>query len=101
IRFFKKSLIGWLFIIKPYLIKFFTLNSSAVFYFFKIMEEWKMRKMNYQNVKGTQDYLPNEEVVRRDIKRTIEDVFIQYGYKPLETPILNYTELLASKYGGG
>ncbi len=65
------------------------------------MEEWKMRKMNYQNVKGTQDYLPNEEVVRRDIKRTIEDVFIQYGYKPLETPILNYTELLASKYGGG
>nr|WP_144924656.1 histidine--tRNA ligase [Paenibacillus bovis] len=60
-----------------------------------------MRKMNYQNVKGTQDYLPNEEVVRRDIKRTIEDVFIQYGYKPLETPILNYTELLASKYGGG
>ncbi|MFC5465973.1 histidine--tRNA ligase [Lederbergia graminis] len=60
-----------------------------------------MRKMNYQNVKGTQDYLPNEEVVRRDIKRTIVDVFIQYGYKPLETPILNYTELLASKYGGG
>src|SRR5690606_36109891 len=42
-----------------------------------------------------------EEVVRRDIKRTIEDVFIQYGYKPLETPILNYTELLTSKYGGG
>src|SRR5699024_539145 len=27
--------------------------------------------------------------------------FIQYGYKSLETPILNYTELMASKYGGG
>ncbi|WP_281366461.1 histidine--tRNA ligase [Paraliobacillus salinarum] len=60
-----------------------------------------MKKMNYQNVKGTQDYLPNAEVVRRDIRRTLEDVFIQYGCKPLETPILNYTELLASKYGGG
>ncbi|MCM3671857.1 histidine--tRNA ligase [Mesobacillus maritimus] len=57
--------------------------------------------MDYQNVKGTQDYLPKAEVVRRDIRRTLEDVFIQYGCKPLETPILNYTELLASKYGGG
>ncbi|MBY0123800.1 histidine--tRNA ligase [Bacillus sp. S/N-304-OC-R1] len=57
--------------------------------------------MDYQNVKGTQDYLPNEEIVRRNIRRTLEDVFIQYGYNPLETPILNYTELLASKYGGG
>ncbi|KWW16597.1 histidyl-tRNA synthetase [Peribacillus simplex] len=60
-----------------------------------------MRKMDYQNVKGTQDYLPDTEVIRRGIRRTIEDVFIQYGCKPLETPILNYTELLASKYGGG
>ncbi|WP_102028941.1 histidine--tRNA ligase [Salirhabdus sp. Marseille-P4669] len=60
-----------------------------------------MKKMDYQNVKGTQDYLPNDEVIRREIRRTLEDVFIQYGCKPLETPILNYTELLASKYGGG
>lgn len=60
-----------------------------------------MEKMDYQNVKGTQDYLPDAEVVRRDIRRTLEDVFIQYGCKPLETPILNYKELLASKYGGG
>nr|WP_275950858.1 ATP phosphoribosyltransferase regulatory subunit [Cytobacillus citreus] len=60
-----------------------------------------MKKMDYQNVKGTQDYLPNDEVVRRNIRRTLEDVFTQYGCKPLETPILNYTELLASKYGGG
>ncbi|MEH6945197.1 histidine--tRNA ligase, partial [Bacillus sp. JJ722] len=60
-----------------------------------------MRKMDYQNVKGTQDYLPGAEVVRREIRRTLEDVFIQYGCMPLETPIINYTELLASKYGGG
>jgi histidyl-tRNA synthetase len=61
----------------------------------------KMKKMDYQNVKGTQDYLPEAEVIRREIRRTLEDVFIQYGCKPLETPILNYTELLASKYAGG
>ncbi|WP_423410216.1 histidine--tRNA ligase [Heyndrickxia sp. MSNUG] len=60
-----------------------------------------MKKMDYQNVKGTQDYLPEAEILRRKIRRTLEDLFIQYGCKPLETPILNYAELLASKYGGG
>ncbi|MFE8697608.1 histidine--tRNA ligase [Cytobacillus sp. FJAT-53684] len=60
-----------------------------------------MRKMNYQNVKGTQDYLPNAEKVRKEITKILEYTFVQYGCKPLETPILNYTELLASKYGGG
>ncbi|GIN85818.1 histidine--tRNA ligase 1 [Heyndrickxia sporothermodurans] len=60
-----------------------------------------MKKMDYQNVKGTQDYLPEAEETRRKIRRTLEDVFIQYGCQPLETPILNYEELLASKYGGG
>ncbi len=57
--------------------------------------------MDYQNVRGTQDYLPEQEATRRVIRRTLEDTFIAYGCKPLETPILNYTELMASKYAGG
>lgn len=60
-----------------------------------------MKKMDYQNVRGTQDYLPRQEIVRRNIRRTLEDTFIAYGCQPLETPILNYTELMASKYAGG
>ncbi|MEK4423753.1 histidine--tRNA ligase [Solibacillus sp. FSL K6-1523] len=60
-----------------------------------------MKKMDYQNVRGTQDYLPEQEVVRRKIRKTLEDTFISYGCKPLETPIINYTELMASKYAGG
>lgn len=60
-----------------------------------------MRKLDYQNVRGTQDYLPEQEVVRRKIRRTLEDTFITYGCKPLETPIINYTDLMASKYAGG
>lgn len=60
-----------------------------------------MRKMDYQNVKGTQDYLPNQEMIKRTIRRTLEDTFIAYGCHPLETPILNYTDLMASKYAGG
>ncbi|MED3550833.1 histidine--tRNA ligase [Cytobacillus praedii] len=60
-----------------------------------------MKKMKVQNVKGTQDYLPNDEMVRKEITKVLEATFVQYGCKPLETPILNYTEILASKYGGG
>jgi len=60
-----------------------------------------MKKMDYQNVRGTQDYLPEQELIRRKIRRTLEDTFIAYGCKPLETPILNYTNLMASKYAGG
>lgn len=60
-----------------------------------------MKKMDYQNVRGTQDYLPDQETIRRTIRRTLEDTFILYGCKPLETPILNYTKLMASKYAGG
>ncbi|MFE3573157.1 histidine--tRNA ligase [Lysinibacillus sp. NPDC059133] len=60
-----------------------------------------MKKMDYQNVRGTQDYLPEQEALRRKIRRTFEDTFIAYGCKPLETPILNYTDLMASKYAGG
>ncbi|TSB48505.1 histidine--tRNA ligase [Alkalicoccobacillus porphyridii] len=60
-----------------------------------------MKKMSYQNVKGTQDFMPEEQTTRRKIQRVLEETFTAYGCKPLETPILNYTSLLASKYAGG
>jgi len=35
-----------------------------------------MKKMDYKNVRGTQDYLPEQECIRRNIRRTLEDTFI-------------------------
>ncbi|GIN12254.1 histidine--tRNA ligase 1 [Shouchella clausii] len=60
-----------------------------------------MKKWDYQNVRGTQDYLPEDESVRVWLRRVLEEVFQQYGCKPMETPMINYADLLASKYGGG
>ncbi|KGA95822.1 histidyl-tRNA synthase [Alkalihalobacillus alcalophilus ATCC 27647 = CGMCC 1.3604] len=61
-----------------------------------------MRKnVEIKNVKGTIDYLPKEESVRRKVRRTLEDIFMAYGCLPIETPIINEVQLLASKYGGG
>lgn len=54
-----------------------------------------------RNVKGTKDYMPQEQGLRNRIRQTFEEVFAAYGCKPLETPTLQYFELLGSKYGGG
>lgn len=58
-------------------------------------------KTELKNVKGTYDYLPEEQAIRRSIVRLLEDVFEWYGYQPLETPIVCYYDVLASKYAGG
>lgn len=56
------------------------------------------RKIELKNVKGTYDYLPNEQKIRNFINDTLKDIFEKYGYQPLETPILCYYDLLAGKY---
>lgn len=54
--------------------------------------------MELMNVKGSFDYLPEEQIVRNYIKDTLSKVFIKYGYVSIETPIINYYEMLALKY---
>ena len=54
--------------------------------------------MKLMNLKGTFDFLPKDQVVRNKIINTLRTNFEKYGYLPLETPILNYYDLLAYKY---
>ena len=58
-------------------------------------------EIELKNLKGTRDYLPEEQKLRNKIRDTLEKVFLSYGYRPLETPMLCLMEILASKYGGG
>lgn len=60
-----------------------------------------MREIELKNLKGTEDYLPKEQMLRNKIINTLSNVFETYGYLPLETPTLCYYDLLASKYAGG
>ena len=53
------------------------------------------------NLKGTSDFLPEEQIIRNRITDTLKKKFELYGFLPLETPILCYYDLLASKYAGG
>ena len=52
-------------------------------------------------IKGTKDFSGSEQILRNKIAGTLKKVFELYGFQPLETPILNYSEVLASKYAGG
>lgn len=56
---------------------------------------------SFETVKGTFEYLPNKQIVRENIKSTLQSTFIKYGFAPVETPILSSYELLASKYSEG
>lgn len=57
--------------------------------------------MKIMNVKGTTDNLPNKEIIRRKVVNILTNTFENYGYLPLDTSILCYYDLLASKYSGG
>ena len=57
--------------------------------------------MPLQLPKGTRDFSPEEKILRDKIVSTLKEVFELYGYVPLETPVLEKYDVLASKYAGG
>jgi len=52
-----------------------------------------------QTLKGFRDFLPKEAKKREYVINTLKKVFESYGFEPLETPSLEYEEILAGKYG--
>lgn len=54
--------------------------------------------MNIENVKGGYDYAPKCQLIRKYINDTLEKKFLEFGFLPIETPILCYYDILAGKY---
>lgn len=52
-----------------------------------------------QTLKGFRDFLPAEARKRQYVIGTLKSVFELYGFEPLETPVLEYEEILTGKYG--
>jgi histidyl-tRNA synthetase len=52
-----------------------------------------------QTLKGFRDFLPLEAKKRQYVINTLKKVFESYGFEPLETPALEYEEVLMGKYG--
>ncbi len=50
-------------------------------------------------LKGFRDYLPQQMIPRQRMIRAIEMVFERFGFSPLQTPAIEYSEILLGKYG--
>lgn len=59
----------------------------------------KMAKKKIQTLKGFRDFLPDKMSVRREVIKRISLVFEKYGFNELQTPALEYKEVLTGKYG--
>jgi histidyl-tRNA synthetase len=51
-------------------------------------------------LKGFRDFLPAQEIQRRELSEKLESVFRGFGFLPIDTPALEYTEILLGKAGG-
>lgn len=58
-----------------------------------------MNKMNVQTLKGFRDFLPVDARKRQYVQNKLKQVFESFGFEPLETPALEYEEILLGKYG--
>lgn len=58
-----------------------------------------MTKSNIQPLKGFRDFLPRAAAERQEVLGKIRAVFERYGFLPMETPALEYKEILTGKYG--
>ena len=52
-----------------------------------------------RTLKGFRDYLPEVMIVREQLIDTARRVFRSYGYAPIDTPALEYLEILSGKGG--
>ncbi len=50
-------------------------------------------------LRGFRDYLPEQVIARQKMIATIREIYERYGFVPLDTPAMEYTETLLGKYG--
>jgi len=59
-----------------------------------------MNKVEPRTLQGFMELMPNEQILFNQIKNIIEEVYQKYGFLPLDTPIVELSEVLLAKAGG-
>ncbi|RME53365.1 histidine--tRNA ligase [Candidatus Woesearchaeota archaeon] len=57
--------------------------------------------MELRTAKGVRDTPPQLKLLQDRVVRTLKTLFERFGFAPLETPVIERFEVLASKYAGG
>ena len=58
-----------------------------------------MSKIEPRTLKGFRDFLPEEQIARQKMVDNIRKSYELFGFSPIETPTLEYSEILTGKYG--
>ncbi len=59
-----------------------------------------MSQIEPKVLKGFRDFLPDREAARLALVRKLQAVFDRFGFAPIDTPVLEYAEVLLGKGGG-
>ena len=59
-----------------------------------------MNKIEPRTLAGTMELLPSEQILFNQIKEKIENTYQKFGFLPLDTPIIELSEVLLAKAGG-
>lgn len=59
-----------------------------------------MGKAEPKTLPGFMELLPNEQVLFNQMKETIQKTYEKYGFLPIDTPIIESTDVLLAKAGG-
>ena len=59
-----------------------------------------MNKVEPRTLPGFMELLPQEQIYFEQMKQTIEKIYQRFGFLPLDTPIIESSEVLLAKAGG-
>ena len=59
-----------------------------------------MAKTEPRTLSGFMELLPNEQILFNQIKEKIENTYKKFGFLPLDTPVIELSEVLLAKAGG-
>ena len=65
-----------------------------------VKEGNSMNKVEPKTLSGFMELMPADQILFNKIKNTIEEVYASYGFYPLDTPIIESSEVLLAKAGG-
>ncbi|TMW60639.1 hypothetical protein Poli38472_000681 [Pythium oligandrum] len=52
-------------------------------------------------VRGTRDFLPEDAERHREVVQVLQDIVQRYGFRQIQTPLLEYTDLFSRSLGDG
>ena len=59
-----------------------------------------MNNVEPRTLPGFMELLPNEQILFEQMKNTIESTYQKFGFLPLDTPVIELSEVLLAKAGG-